>query len=202
MEAISIAVIAGGSSRRMGRDKGLIDVNGRPMARWVIDAAETGARAAGELRESIVISNSPGYEVLGRPVLPDIRPGLGPVAGIETALAHLRGDATIVIACDMPLLESALVTRLAHELRGNLAAIPDGPNGLEPCCAAYSSDCMRIVGDELDAGRLEARGLIEALRSAGSVATIDDLTDGELRGLENVNKAAEVERVIEILREA
>ena len=116
--AVAGAVLTGGASRRMGRDKALVEVDGTPMAARVI-AALRGSGA-----DPVVLVGGDAI-ALGRfdaEVVPDRWPGQGPLAGLATALtAGPLADADIVLvaATDQPWLEAAdldlLVTALVAE---------------------------------------------------------------------------------------
>lgn len=103
----SAAVLCGGASRRMGRDKALLEVAGRPMVARVVAAA----RAAGAAEVITVGGDEPGIRAalagLGGPTarhVPDRHPGEGPLGGLLTALAALAGagaDAALIVSCDL-----------------------------------------------------------------------------------------------------
>jgi len=105
---IAAAILAGGrASRWQGRPKGLATLpDGRPMLAHTIAAL----RAVG-LDDIAVIANDPTlYLHLGPPVVPDLRPGNGPLGGIEAALAHFQGRAraVLILPCDLPSLTPAV----------------------------------------------------------------------------------------------
>ena len=89
-------MLAGGKSSRMGRDKALLPFRGGALAGHV---AATVAAAAGSVA---LIGDPQKYGHLGYPVLPDRRPGVGPLGGIESALCYTAADWNLVLACDMP----------------------------------------------------------------------------------------------------
>lgn len=190
---LSVAVLAGGTSRRMGTDKGLIAIDGRPMALWALDAVLAGIEGPPE--EVMFISTASGYEDLAETVtvaparvLADLRPGLGPLAGIETALGEATADYVFVTACDMPLAEPSLARELARRV-GAAAAIPATDSGPEPCFAVYSRRCLPVVSHLLDEGQLEARALRDAIEAA-EIGDVFDLRVEDLAsstGLGNVN---------------
>lgn len=137
----SAVVLAGGGSRRLGRDKALVDVGGRPLLARVLDAAapsagellvvtadreaharalrehgwrpETPARDPGdaEPRRSAVRRDRPRLRLVA-----DRRPGRGPLAGLEAGLAEARSDVCLVLACDLPFLPAEVPARLLDEL--------------------------------------------------------------------------------------
>ncbi|MFP4511803.1 MAG: molybdenum cofactor guanylyltransferase [Acidimicrobiales bacterium] len=91
-------VLAGGTSRRMGRDKAFIELGGLPLVSRCCDAVvEAGAR------EVIVVGGDrPRLEALGLAVVDDSYPGRGPVGGVVTALEAGQGpDLVVVLACDL-----------------------------------------------------------------------------------------------------
>src|SRR5580765_4688037 len=95
---LSAVILAGGESRRMGKDKGWLEVDGQPLL----------ARALSTLRDSgineILISGRAGidYSSLHYPVLLDLEPGCGPLSGIERALEAARAPLLLVLAVDLP----------------------------------------------------------------------------------------------------
>lgn len=162
------AVLAGGESRRFGRDKTRVAVDGVPMA---VRAAETLARVCDEV---VVVSSRPVPDFGGR-VVPDLRPGQGPLAGIESALRHGmdRGAASVfVLASDLPLVDSDIVEVVIEGATGTgpdgeevmaAAAHRVGNPDFEPLCAVYRISCLDTVTHLLDNGEQAARALVEAV---------------------------------------
>lgn len=174
-------VLAGGASRRMGRDKAVVDVGGRPMLERVADAVtEAGA-------DPVVIGGGPLRH--GRlDVLPDRRPGSGPLAAIADALVWSPHELVVVLACDLALLDTETVTRLvaaAAEPAIDVAtAVTDRR---EPLCAAWRvSACLPVVEELVIAGERAV------------VAAFDRLRVGEVpvsaERLLNVNTPADLAR--------
>lgn len=158
------AVLAGGRSRRFGRDKATEPVGGVPL---VERAAQTLEEVCG--RVVIVSSRAVRTE---RPTIPDLRPSCGPLGGIEAALheaGRLGLDGAFVLACDLPLVTPDTVRMVADALDGVDAAAParDGEPPFEPLCAAYRVSCLERATRLLDAGVRSAHALIDALRTAG-----------------------------------
>jgi molybdopterin-guanine dinucleotide biosynthesis protein A len=147
-------VLTGGRSSRMGRDKALIDINGRPLALRV-------AEEAGRFCDSVSLVGDPAlYGMLGLRVVPDTFPGQGPLAGIEAALGASGVDWNLIVACDMPALGSAAIERL-FELNAD-CALPQYEDGrVEPLCAVYHRRCHAPVRAALESG---VRKVTDALR--------------------------------------
>jgi molybdopterin-guanine dinucleotide biosynthesis protein A/pimeloyl-ACP methyl ester carboxylesterase len=105
-------VLAGGASRRMGRDKAAIEVGGTAMVARVADAL-AGA-GAGPVR---VVGGAPQLAALaGARHLPDRWPGEGPLGGLVTALGACEAPVAVVAACDLPSLDEVTVERLLGAL--------------------------------------------------------------------------------------
>ncbi|MDO1529431.1 NTP transferase domain-containing protein [Fulvimonas sp. R45] len=99
-------VLAGGRSTRMGRDKALLDWQGRPLLERRLDAL----RASG-VDDVRVSGDRPAYQGVA-----DAQPGLGPLAGLAAVAEATAGEAELlVIPVDMPLLGAALLRRLRME---------------------------------------------------------------------------------------
>ncbi|HWF46300.1 MAG TPA: molybdenum cofactor guanylyltransferase [Bryobacteraceae bacterium] len=156
-------VLVGGRSSRMGCDKALLPWNAEPLVEQV---AKTVERAAGNV---ILIGSPERYRELRRECLPDIHPGLGPLAGIEAALASGRGDWNLIVACDMPGLDAGWLSKLLETAEaGNLACIAarDGAGILHPLCAVYRKDCLSVVERAIARNRPRAQDLLKDLEAA------------------------------------
>lgn len=151
-------VLVGGKSRRMGRPKALLPVGGRTSIEHVVDALNP-------VTDSVVLAgDAEGLESLGVPFVADSRPGAGPLAGMEAALAAHGRDRNVVVACDMPCVTADLFRRLLGELGDFEAAMPETGGRLHPLCAVYSSACLAEITRRLDAGRNKVLDFAAALR--------------------------------------
>ena len=124
MTGFAGAVLCGGASRRMGRDKALIELNGQALSVRVADAL----RRAGAEPVIAVGGDAEALRRLGLTVVPDDDPGSGPLNGVASALRALP-DAHIVavLACDLLQPDPGAVQRLVDALAehpGALAAVP------------------------------------------------------------------------------
>ncbi len=155
----------------MGRDKALLQVDAHAL---VEDVAARVLEVAGNVA---LVGRPERYRGLEFECLPDLRPALGPLAGIETALAAQRGDLNLIVACDMPALHREWMRQLlrhAEESDAACVAISDGRHIAHPLCAVYRIDCLPVVQRALDQGRLRAQDLLEEL-GAGFIEIEADL---------------------------
>ena len=154
-------VLAGGRSSRMGRDKSLLELDGEAL---VARAARRVEAAAGCVA---IVGDLARHGHFGWPVVADLRPGEGPLAGIEAALASPHAARwNLIVACDMPFLDPALLQRLFGEARlktPDCVAITTG-RGVEPLCAVYGRGFLEAARGALDAGRRKVRDALDGLQ--------------------------------------
>lgn len=161
-------VLAGGDSRRMGRDKALLPIGGRPMIALIVDQLKA-------LFEEIVISADPpnDYGFLDLPVIPDQRPGQGPLMGIASSLPRMTHDLNFVTACDIPRIDLSFVNRLIKMADGYDLVLPCVESHLyEPLFAVYRKSVVPAAARILEGG---GRSILELLdRVKVNLVTIPD----------------------------
>jgi molybdopterin-guanine dinucleotide biosynthesis protein A len=96
-------------------------------------------------------------------VVPDVLAGAGALGGIYTAIVSSPCPRTIVVACDMPFLNLALLQRLARPSDADLV-IPRTVRGYEPMCAAWGAGAASVLRRRIEAGLLAASGAVEELQ--------------------------------------
>jgi len=179
------AVLAGGASKRFGRDKAMARLAGR---RLVDRAAEILNEVCGDV---VVVSSRSDHDALGWTTIPDLRQGCGPLAGLEAALRYAadRGaEGVVVLACDVVGADAAALTRLRDALGAEHAVAPARPGvpGFEPLCAVYRVDAAPVAAGLLDEGVRSAHRLLDAI--GGRVVPWTG------RPLVNVNTEADLQR--------
>lgn len=157
------AVLAGGRSRRMGTDKALLRISGATLlARQVALCDSLGARRVW------VSGRTPAQlEGLDASALPDDAPGRGPLGGIATVLRASRAPHLLVLAVDMPLLDTALLGRLLRLRAPGMGVVPRGPGGCEPLAAVYPTEFLATADAALAAGSARLRPLLDEALAAG-----------------------------------
>ncbi len=148
---ITIAIQAGGRSRRMGRDKGLVKLGNLALIEHVL------MRLSGLGDEVIITTNQPdAYAHLGLPMFADPEPGAGKAHGLRTALEAASGEKVLVTACDMPFIEPKLVQYMLEKLSTGIdVVVPFRDDYYEPMLAAYRRDtCLPALRLALDQGQM------------------------------------------------
>ena len=182
------AVLAGGESRRFGRDKAAVRLGGETLLSGAAGAL------AGVCEDVVVVSSREATDRGTWRLVSDAREPCGPLGGIEAALACASEaglDGTFVLACDLPLVDGAIAAALAEALGTREAVAPRrrGDPPFEPLCAIYRVGCLPSVRALLDEGvraahRLldEVGGVIVELPQASflNVNTVEDAARAEL----------------------
>lgn len=151
-------VLVGGNSSRMGRNKAFLP----GQFRYVLDdVAETVKAATGNVT---LIGNPSLYHELSYPCIPDFRPGMGPLSGLEAALVSSGSDLNLILACDMPAIDPAHLRSLLEQARVSkaaCAATKDVAERVHPLCAVYKKECLPVIQCRLEEKRLSLKGLLE-----------------------------------------
>ena len=157
----TLLILAGGQGRRMGgRDKGLVEVDGRPLIDQLL-AAVTPAPGR------IVISanrNLPAYQRRADTVVSDQRPDYpGPMAGLEAALAVCQGP-VLCLPCDLLAPPAAMITGLLNELTPDQVRVAEDDHGLQPLCMAlHAQPWQASISAYLDSGGRSVRGWLQGV---------------------------------------
>lgn len=155
---VSAAVLAGGRSSRMGRNKALLPLNGKTVIEKVIDEVRACCSAL------MLITNSPDkYMHLGYPCRPDVLPGGGPLSGIHAALTHAGTEYVLVVSCDIPLVRREIFEQLTAALPGYDIVIFKHRQ-FEPLCALYRQTCIPALEELIAHGDYRIIDLFPTLR--------------------------------------
>jgi len=168
----SAVVLAGGLSRRLGRDK-------RRLRLWGEGAPtllEHPVSVVGALCADVVVVLNDPDEWPGLParLVGDRFPDAGALGGIWAGLDAAREQYALVVACDMPLLSAPLLAAMLARPRDYDALVPRSPRpaetrnplGLEPLHAVYARSCMGPIARALGSGRRQVAALFPQLRMA------------------------------------
>jgi molybdenum cofactor guanylyltransferase len=201
---VNAFVLAGGQSARMGRDKALLELDGRPL----IEIALEKLRAL-ELSPRIVGSRSDLAAFAS--VIPDIHPHSGPLGGIEAALAASDSEQNLFLPVDLPWLPVDFLRWMMNrvEKTNALATIPRLQGRPQPLCAIYSNALLPHAQAALAAGDAKVMRAVERAFNATSLSfdcfDVESIAAAQsweqMRPLhkwfENINTPADFERALE-----
>ncbi len=189
-ERLAGAVIAGGLSRRMGADKGLIPWRGKPLVTYPLGLL------SGLFEEVIIITrNTEAYRRFGYPVHADLFEYRAAMVGLYSGLSAVSKPMALMTACDMPLISEAMVRFLAAEAaKGAWAVVPATPAGPEPLLAVYDKRCLPAMEKLIRAGDLRIASLLSSVPSRLVSAEETGRIDPHYLSFVNLNTPEELAR--------
>jgi len=192
--------MAGGVSRRLGKNKALERIGGRALIERVVD------RLIPVTTEVMVVVARPKQaEPLPLPssvrVITDRYPGRGSLGGIFTGVDASAERWSLVVACDMPFLDLDLLRHLMAKSTNADAVIPRLNGQPEPLHALYSKACLGPMERMLRAGQLKIAPLFETVRVRYVDEGTIDRIDPRHLSFFNINTQAELEEALRLVRE-
>lgn len=141
-------ILAGGLSRRLGRDKAALPWRGTTLLEYMTEILST-------------VSST--VQIIGRGAFPDLVPGIGPIGGILTALHSSTTEANLIIAVDLPLLTSDFLKYFNERCRQTDRLVTACKiESSFPVCLGVRASLKPVVDDYVAAGKRSLHGLIES----------------------------------------
>jgi molybdopterin-guanine dinucleotide biosynthesis protein A len=185
---ITVVIMAGGKSSRMGQDKSFVLFAGRPMIEVIQE------RVTGLGDELILVTNKPEeYAFLGLPMVSDVYPDHGSLGGIYTAVYHASYPHTLVVACDMPWLNRPLLEYMLTLRQTADVIIPRWQQHPEPLHAIYNKACLAPIEANLQAKRLKITGFFDKVQVHYVERAVIEKFDANGRSFANINTPDELQ---------
>jgi molybdenum cofactor guanylyltransferase len=154
---LSAAIMAGGKSSRLGRNKALLALGDATVIEHVIAAVSAIASPV-----TIITNNPQDYSHLGLAAAGDLRPGCGPLSGIHAALSLSGTEYVLIQSCDIPLIGPAHLNLLHSNYPGHDITIFK-TSRFEPLCAIYRRTCLPALEELIDHGEYRIIDLFPTL---------------------------------------
>lgn len=185
------AVLAGGQSRRFGRNKALEALHGERL----LDRALRGLRPW--CRTCLVVANDLlPYVAAQATLVRDVVPNQGPLGGILTALLFSPTPWVLVKATDMPFLEPALVERMVPMRSGADVVVPLRDGFYEPLFALYHIRCLPLIAALLERGEKQIVRFYTGVRVARLEEDLWRPLDPAGLTFQNINTLDEFQRIL------
>jgi molybdopterin-guanine dinucleotide biosynthesis protein A len=192
---VSAVVLAGGMSRRLGRNKALEPIGGQPL---IFRITERLAKIAEEL--VVVVNEAERATVLplppGAKVTVDRYPGKGSLGGLFTGLSAATQPWAVMVACDMPFLSVALLRHMLSLREGHDAVVPVVEERPEPLHALYSTRCLPFMERRLQADDLKIARFFDEVHVCYVPEAELRRLDPELQSFFNINTQEDVDRAV------
>ena len=171
-------ILAGGQSRRMGRDKATLEIDGTSLFETIAGVF------TGLFARTLIAGDRPDLSRPGIPAFADEFPGSA-LGGLYTGLKHARTPYVFVTACDMPFVDAALIRSLIEIRHEYDVVLPRTPSGLEPLFACYGKNCLEIMRRQLESGNFRILDIYPQLRVR--IVTEQELPENWQQALTNIN---------------
>jgi molybdenum cofactor guanylyltransferase len=156
-------ILAGGDSKRMGRDKAGLLLDGQTLLQRVIAAMQ-------QVFPAVIVSVRQLRPEIDLPQVCDEQAsdrsrGGGPLAGLAAGLGRITTPWAFLVACDMPFIEPAMIVLLAGYRSDCQAVVPVVQGHQQPLAAFYAVDCLDVLRAHLArGGKNSIRALLDQLR--------------------------------------
>jgi molybdenum cofactor guanylyltransferase len=152
-------ILAGGKSRRMGRDKAFLPFGTGLLIERVIEVVQQ------VTADVILITNTPElYQRFGLPMFSDVIAEAGSLGGIYTGLVSAKTPYSLCLACDMPFVQPTFLRFLCRTAAEADVVIPRNAEDFQPLCAVYSQVCRDSIRHKIEVGQLKITGFFDQVR--------------------------------------
>jgi molybdopterin-guanine dinucleotide biosynthesis protein A len=180
--SFSAVLLAGGESRRMGRDKATLNFLGEPLwSRQLRLLRQIGPR-------EILISarSDPAWRPADTIFIPDQPPSHGPLSGIVAAVDAMNGTHLLVLAVDMPLMNAETLRSMSENIGFARGVVPKIRPRAEPLAAIYPRECLPRLRAALNSDNFSMQNLVDYLVRF-RLLSIVDVTPGQERLFRSLN---------------
>jgi molybdopterin-guanine dinucleotide biosynthesis protein A len=192
---VTCIILAGGASRRMGRDKAFIQIEGIRLLDYVYKKCRK------LFSEIIIVTNQPQQFVdYQTPVVPDEIPGIGSIGGLYTGLRRASNYYSFCVACDMPFLKPELIARIIEKRSNSDIVIPKTRAGLEPLHALYSKRCIEPLKKYIEKGDLKISNILVEVKVQYCSEEEIKKVDPSLLSFMNVNTKKELFKIQQMVK--
>jgi molybdopterin-guanine dinucleotide biosynthesis protein A len=191
-QPVSVAVLAGGKSKRLGTDKALVRL--APDDSTLLELVLDRVRLLSD-DVFVVATDRPAYAAFGVPVHPDLYPDAGVLGGIGSALRHARHQACLIVSCDHPFLNPGLLRALVSAPGECDVLVPTLPGESrqggkmvrQTLHAVYGRGCLAPIERALAEGRLQIVGFFDDVKVTEVPEAVLKAYDPDLRSFFSVN---------------
>ncbi len=143
----------------MGKDKGFVELNNKPLISYSIEVLSP------ICNQIIIGANSDNYKYFGYPVIGDEIKNIGPIGGIYSCLRSSRTNDNFILSCDMPLISVELIKYILSERGGFDVVIPVFKNFREPLCAYYHKSIITGLFNAIETNRYKIQDVIKNFKT-------------------------------------
>ena len=169
MVGVSVFVLAGGQSSRMGSDKAFLELDGQTLIHRMLGLAQA------VTPEPRIVGSASKFRAYA-PIVEDVFSGCGPLAGIQAALRSSETELNVLLAVDMPFVAADLLRYLVQRAEASdaLVTVPRAEGRWQPLCAVYRREFAEIAEQSLRDGEYKIDPLFRRVK-------VSSIEEDELR---------------------
>ena len=165
MITLTAVLLAGGESRRMGRDKATIELGGRPLWERQLELL----RAVRPEKIFVSARSAPSWLPNDVELLVDDAPSHGPLSGLTKGLAAMRTPHLLVLAVDMPFMTAGELRSLLGRVNEGCGVVPTIAERAEPLAAIYPAEAATAFQAALSDSVFSLQPLVRKLAATGKI---------------------------------
>jgi molybdopterin-guanine dinucleotide biosynthesis protein A len=184
---IAAVLLAGGESRRMGRDKATLIFGEKPLWKNQLELLR-------KLRPSEIFVSArtdPSWRPADIQFVADAEPSRGPLSGLAASLTRMRSNHLLALAIDMPFMSEQCLRRICRKMEHGRGVVPIIEDRAEPLSAVYPAEVAADFCAALKGTDFSLQALIKKLVQAGTLY-IYPVTKDEERFYRNVNRETDL----------
>ena len=189
IEDCTALILAGGDSRRMGRDKASMVLEGKSLLEHVTATMQS-------LFPKVIVSVRRFREDIDTQQVCDHHDASGPLAGLVAGLSQIDTPWTFAVACDMPFVSKAVIMHLASMRVGYQAVVPIVQEHVQPVAAFYATNTLIEMRNSLAAGDMSLRGVLEKIKVKYISEVELRATDPQLRSFFDLDTPQDFEQAV------
>lgn len=152
-------ILAGGQSRRMGKDKLFMEIDGKSLLQKTIDVCLANFSSV-----SIVAKEKKKFQETKLPILIDAPGAQGPMAGVITALSDCQTDCCFITAADFYDLDNVIIKMLIENYQNEEYLGLAEPGGVQPLCGIYSTSALTKIIKQAESGNYKMSEAVARLK--------------------------------------
>jgi molybdopterin-guanine dinucleotide biosynthesis protein A len=187
---VSAALLAGGESRRMGRDKAALFFNGRPLWQHQLELL----RRLNPTELLLSARSDPSWRPNDITFVVDVAPARGPLSGLVALLGRCSTPHVLAIAVDMPRMTTEFLATMCELMEPGCGVLPMIAGCAEPLAAIYPVEALPVMQSALTARNYSLRNLARGLIEAGRLRAVPISAEKEVL-FSNFNRQSDLETI-------
>lgn len=177
VDSVAGVILAGGKSTRMGRDKALLQLNGKLFIQHITEELQS------LFSEVVISANTSEYDFLRLPLVRDMYENCGPLGGIHAALGWVRKPHIMIVPCDAPFLTSSVFSTILEEAEPGAISVASALDQLQPLVGVYPKECLSSLEIFISSG---GRKVMDFLAAAAHRVIEHPAWEGKLQNINDM----------------